>query len=41
MNNIKTEARMTNPLSSGGAPNASGLCAPADACSCARQARNG
>jgi hypothetical protein len=35
MNNIKKETRMTNPLSSGGAANASGPC------SCARQVRNG
>lgn len=41
MNNIKKETRMTNPLSSGGAANASGLCASADPCSCARQVRNG
>lgn len=41
MNNIKKETRMTNPLSSGGAANASGLCASAGPCSCARQVRNG
>ncbi|WP_286010594.1 hypothetical protein [Akkermansia muciniphila] len=41
MNNIKTEARMTNPLSSGGAANACGLRVPAAPCSCARQVRNG